>query len=57
MDARFNGAGKTMLKTNFSSNLIAINDQMISLVYLLLVSILGAAIAIVHGDREGHRRG
>ena len=36
---------------------MAVNYRMISLVSLLIVFTLGAAVAIVHGDREGHRRG
>ena len=36
---------------------MAVNYRMISLVSLLIVFTLGAAITIVHGDREGHRRG
>ena len=36
---------------------MAVNYRMSSLLCLLIVLTLGAAIAIVHGDREGHRRG
>ena len=36
---------------------MAVNYRMSSLLCLLIVFTLGAAIAIVHGDREGHRRG
>ena len=33
------------------------NYRTVSLMHLLTVSSLGAAVAIVHGDREGHPRG
>ena len=36
---------------------MAVNYRMSSLLCLLIVFTLVAAIAIVHGDREGHRRG
>ena len=36
---------------------MAANYRMSSLLCLLTVFTLGAAIAIVHGNREGHRRG
>ena len=38
-------------------NLIVVNDQTFSLIPILMVTSLGAAVAIVHGDREGHPRG
>ena len=35
---------------------MAIHCRTFSLVYLLVISTRGGAIAIVHGDREGHLR-
>ena len=36
---------------------MVLNDRIVSLVYLLVVSTLGAAVAIVYSHRDGHRRG
>ena len=54
---RFDGADEIAAKTTILFSLVAANGLTFSLIHVLIVYGLGAAIAIVHGDHEGHRRG
>ena len=50
--SRFDGAGEIAAKTKISFNIMAVNCLSFSLIHILIVTSLGAAIAIVHGNRE-----
>ena len=55
--SRFDGASEIAAKAIESIDLIALTCVTISLGHLLTGPSPGGAIAIVHGDREGRRRG
>ena len=53
--SRSNGADEIAAKTTILFDLIAVTCP--TLMHILVDSSLGVAIAIVHGNHEGHRRG
>ena len=53
---RFDGASDIATKTTIVFDLIARPCLIFSLIYVLIDHIIAAAIVIVQGDRDGHRR-